>query len=168
MSRGRRSRVLATLLSLALLSLAPGGVQAGDLTGRPDLRATLDGKPMPAVEVGRHFCDDFSFPEITCFSQTSELEARRVEIEAVTAVDYVTVYETASYGGSYMHVSQDYPVLAWVGWNDKISSFRGRNGETGKFWADWFNSGTSYSFCCNQTVPILGVYDDTWSSVART
>ena len=59
-------------------------------------------------------------------------------------------------------------MLVLLGWNDKVSSFKARNGETGRLWVDWWYSGSSWSFCCNSQVPYLGSYDNTFSSVQRT
>jgi len=58
--------------------------------------------------------------------------------------------------------------LITIGWNDRMSSFKARNGETGRFWTDWFNGGSSWPFCCNSQVSGLGAYDNTFSSVQRT
>jgi peptidase inhibitor family I36 len=86
----------------------------------------------------------------------------------VTAVTYVTIYDQAAYAGSFMQVSQDYSVLALIGWNDRISSFKGRNSETGSFYTDWFYGGSAWSFCCNVNQPVLNAYDNTFSSIIRT
>jgi len=67
-----------------------------------------------------------------------------------------------------MNVSQDYAALSAIGWNDRISSFRGRNSETGQFWTDWFYGGTWYAFCCNTSVSNLGSFNNTFSSIQRT
>ena len=87
---------------------------------------------------------------------------------SVAAVEYVTIYDQLNFGGPYMNVSQDYTILATVGWNDRVSSFKVRNGETGAFFTDWFYGGTSWSFCCNSQVPTLNAYNNTFSSVRRT
>jgi hypothetical protein len=102
------------------------------------ISADLDGKPIDLTEVGRWYCDDFSYPAIHCFSNPDELEARATQILATTAIDYVTVYDQTGFAGSYMHMSEDYTVLAWVGWNDRISSLRGTNSQSGHFYVDWF------------------------------
>ena len=67
-----------------------------------------------------------------------------------------------------MHVSQDYSALATIGWNDRISSFKARNSETGAFFTDWFYSGSSWPFCCNTQQPTLNAYDNLFSSIRRT
>ena len=64
-----------------------------------------------------------------------------------------------------MYMSDDYQVLATIGWNDRISSFIVKNSMTGKFWTDWFYGGSYYYFCCNSQVQYLGGYDNTFSSV---
>jgi hypothetical protein len=130
--------------------------------------ATLDGRPIPLIDVAKYYCDDFAFPVITCSTDAAQIEARVFAPLSATAVDYVTIYDAAGFGGAWMHVSQDYAGLWSIGWNDRISSFKGRNGESGRFWTDWYYSGSYWAFCCNQQLASLGSYDNTFSSVLRT
>jgi hypothetical protein len=150
---------------LVAVSLTPLPVQAGQPLDF--VTASLDGKPIPLREVGDWYCDDLSFPLIRCFSEAADLEAAVSTLLAQQAVVYVTVYDYPTYSGSYMHVSQDYNILALIGWNDRISSFRGRNYESGVFFTDWFYSGVQYGFCCNQQASTLGSFDNTFSSIHR-
>ena len=90
-------------------------------------------------------------------------------IAAFGPSDYVTVYSSPGYGGSFAHLSQNYDALATIGWNDTISSYRARNSRTGTFYEHWFAGGTKKNFCCNQNVPSLAAgVDNTFSSVYRT
>ncbi len=164
-------RALTSALSLALavgttgLALPPaasGGEPEGEAV------AFVDGRAIPISEVSRYYCDDFSYPVIRCSTLPAIVEARGSAVLVATSVNYVTIYDQANYFGTYMHVSQDYASLLTIGWNDKVSSFRGRNSESGRFWTDWFNGGTSWSFCCNTNVGSLGLYNNTFSSVHRT
>jgi hypothetical protein len=139
---------------------------AGD--GDPELSATLDGRPIPVGDVGRYTCDDFAYPEIRCWSSRILADSRALAVTVLTAVDYATIYDFTAYAGSYMHVSQDYSALNVIGWSDKISSFKGRNAETGIFYVDWFYQGTWYAFCCSTQVANLGVFSNTFSSMRRT
>jgi hypothetical protein len=145
---------------------APPATFAGSV-GAGQLSADLDGEPIQLVEVGNWYCDDFSYPVIHCFRDPAELEARAASIEAVTAVDYVTVYDQTGFAGSYMHMSEDYTVLTLINWNDRISSLKGRNSQSGHFYVDWFFGSSKYGFCCNQQLTSLGSYDNTFSSVHR-
>jgi hypothetical protein len=153
------------VLAAALIgALAPATTIAA--TVKPDrLSADLDGKPIDVTDVGNWFCDDFSYPAIHCFSDPGALESRAASIEAVTAGDYATVYDQTGFAGSYMHMSADYTVLAWIGWNDRISSLKVRNNQFGHFYTDWFYGGTGWTFCCNQQFLSLGSYDNSFSSV---
>jgi hypothetical protein len=91
------------------------------------------------------------------------------QMQALSAgVTYVTIYDLTGYWGAYMHVSEDYTVLATIGWNDRISSYIARNYESGSFYTDWFYSGTQWNFCCNGSVYDLGGFSNTFSSVKRT
>jgi hypothetical protein len=164
-------RALASALSLAL-ALAftgmalPGSTSGGEPEG--EVVAIVDGRAIPISEVSRYYCDDFSYPVIRCSASPVVVEARASVVLLATGVNYVTIYDQANYFGTFMHVSQDYTALLSIGWNDKVSSFKGRNLESGRFWTDWFSGGTSWSFCCNTNVSSLGSYNNTFSSVHRT
>ncbi|HJP89025.1 MAG TPA: hypothetical protein VJ850_08330 [Candidatus Limnocylindrales bacterium] len=147
-----------------------------------DLHADLDGTPIDLVDVGKWYCHDFAYPAIHCFSDPAALEAatsselvtlgsnRTLTADATTAaagVNYVIVYEFTTYQGAYMYMSEDYSILATIGWNDRISSFVVLNSQSGAFWTNWLYSGTRYNFCCNQSVASLGTFNDTFSSVFR-
>jgi len=134
----------------------------------PELSATLDGKPIPLADVSKYFCDDFAYPEIRCSRSQLIMELRGTTATLLASVDYVTIFENPTFNGSWMNVSQDYGALVAIGWNDRISSYKARNSETGRFWTDWFNTGTAWSFCCNNWVTSLGSYDNRFSSIERT
>lgn len=158
---------------LALVSIVVlGGVGQPSATAAaeadPVLTATLDGRSIPLEDVGKHYCDDFSYPIIRCSSLALIAEARATLFLVLTSVDYVTIYDQSGYGGAYLHASQDYGVLALIGWNDRISSFKGRNNETGTFYTDWFYGGSWWTFCCNQQTASLGSFSNTFSSMLRT
>jgi hypothetical protein len=163
----RRSSLVATLVAALLLPPAASASQPSI-----EITADLAGRAIPLAEVSEHHCHDLDFPRIHCFDTASELSlALRpvLGLLGVTATSYVQVFEHAWYGGGSMTMSQDYTVLATIGWNDRISSFKALNSETGKFHWDWFYGGSMpYTFCCNQNVPTLGTWNDNISSVRRT
>jgi len=163
-SRALRKRA-ALILAAVMTGFAMFPAAAAGAAPQPKLVATLDGHPLKLSEVADWYCDDFSYPLITCFSDPNTLTVRDTAILATTSIEYVTIYDFTTYTGSFMHVSQDYTVLASIGWNDRISSFVAKNGLDGHFFTDWFYSGTGYYFCCNQNVPSLGSFDNTFSSV---
>jgi hypothetical protein len=166
--RRRRLSSLLPVVAVVLTLVAPATVAAASGPGGDaSLRADLDGSPIELVDVGRWYCEDFAPPAVHCFSTAKALEARTAAVLSTTAVDFVTVYEYPSFAGNYMHMSQDYSVLATIGWNDRISSFKGRNYQSGVFFVDWFYSGASWNFCCNSLVTSLGSFDNTFSSVHR-
>jgi hypothetical protein len=166
MRRKARGGALAGLaMSAIALLIAPAPVAAAiPLEGQ--LHADVEGKSIALSDVGKYFCEDFSAPAIHCFSRAADLEAS-VEVVAAAATNYVIVYEFQTYAGAYMYMSQDYSALVTIGWNDRISSYRALNSESGHFFTDWFYGGSGFGFCCNQQVPGLGVYDNTYSSVHR-
>jgi hypothetical protein len=135
--------------------------------------ADLEGRPISTQSIPDYYCHDGDFPLIHCFRTAGKLEAAltaktTMSPLAVTGTDYVVVFSSPSYAGSYFYVSQDYDALAIVGWNDRIRSYRGLNGSNGVFWTDWFASGAGQYFCCNQTVPVLSAtFDQQFSSVYR-
>ncbi len=169
----RRSIVGPMVVGLLVLStlFGTGRALAADTVATdpdPMLTATLDGKPIPLEDVGRYFCDDFAYPEIRCWSTRLAADARATVVTLLTSLDYVTIWDGANYGGSYMNVSEDYPALSILGWNDRVSSFKARNGETGTFYIDWFYGGGQWNFCCNQQAPNLGSWNNAISSIIRT
>jgi hypothetical protein len=133
----------------------------------PVMYADLDGKPIALVDVGKYYCHDFDFPAIHCFSDPKALESNSDVQAAASTVEFVTVYEYTTFQGAFMHMSQNYTVLATIGWNDRISSFVVKNSQSGNFYTDWFYGGTVYGWCCNQQLTGLGSYDNTFSSVYR-
>ena len=161
----RFKRVVFSVVA-ALVLAVPAPIEAA--TASTDLHADLDGTPIALADVGKFYCEDFTAPAIHCFARASalELSVRGLALAAGTG-NYVIVYDYTSYAGAYMYMAQDYTVLATIGWNDRISSYVALNGEYGHFFVDWFYSGTSYAFCCNQLVPALGAYDNAFSSVHR-
>ena len=155
------------LSSLTITGIAyPHATLAAE--GDPQLTATLDGKPIPLEDVGKYFCDDFSYPEIQCSRSRLLPDARVTLVTLLAAVDYVTIWDQANYGGAFMNVSQDYSALSVIGWNDRVSSFKGRNSQNGVFYVDWFYSGSFWAFCCNSQYASLGAYNNTFSSITRT
>jgi hypothetical protein len=159
-----RSLALALVAGLAVTVAAPTSARPADK--QEDLRAYLDGKPIALAEVGNWYCHDFNYPVILCFSDPQDGNASTTAAMAATAgVTYVTVYEYTTYQGAYMHMSENYPMLSLLGWNDRISSFQVKNGMSGAFWTDWLYGGSRYNFCCNQGVGSLGGWDNIFSSV---
>jgi hypothetical protein len=164
-----------TLVVLLLVAMTLPASPALATQPRSPITADLDGTAIALVDVGKYHCYDFDVPVIHCFATAAALERTLGRLSgghgqlALTATDYVVIYEHASYGGASMYLSQDYSALAAIGWNDRISSFRALNGETGSFHWDWFyGGGTSWDFCCNQNVSSLGIWNDNISSVNRT
>ncbi|HTK46163.1 MAG TPA: hypothetical protein VL749_12530 [Patescibacteria group bacterium] len=158
---------LMALSSLTLAATAqPRPVLAAD--PEPQLSATLDGRPIPLEDVGKYNCDDFAYPEIRCWSTRVLADSRALAVTLLTSIDYVTIFDGTAFNGVLMNVSQDYAALSTIGWNDRVSSFKGRNSETGTFYADWFYSGTWYAFCCNSQIGNLGTFNNTFSSIIRT
>lgn len=166
-----RTIVAAAFILLLTVAATPAvartGVPISATAARSgeQLTADLDGKPIKLADVGKWYCHDFAYPVIHCFSNPNSLEASTKVALATADVTYVTVYEFTTYQGAYMHMSQDYSILALIGWNDRISSFVTENSAGGVFWTDWLYSGTRYSFCCYQAVGSLGSFNDTFSSV---
>ncbi len=164
----RRARTRAIAVGLGLVvALGAGAPATAVEASKESMTAYLDGVRIRLGQVGAWFCDDFSYPAIHCFSNPIALQARTTMLLSLTAIDYVTVYENGSFSGSFMHMSQDYTALVTIGWNDRISSLKGRNRQTGHLYADWFYGGSSYSVCCNSQITALGAFDNSFSSVHR-
>jgi hypothetical protein len=156
-------RRIVTAVALAALTFtvsvrAPGPTLAIDV-GDVILTATLDGLPIDPRLAGDHFCHDFAYPEIRCFRSAARLEAALdgqaggEGTKAMAAeVRYMTIYDYMSFAGGYAYVSQDYDGLWAIGWNDKISSYRVHNSQSGQMFTDWYASGAIRNFCCNSQV----------------
>jgi hypothetical protein len=181
MSRSWTAIVL--LVSIALM--VPAEVAASD----PTIRADLDGRPIPAIQVGDWYCHDFDYPLIHCFRTAADLDAAvaslgyeslgpgvstmdgtsSVSPSGVLAVSYVRVFVDAGYAGSSAYFSVNYTNLGVIGWNDKISSFVGLDSATGQFFEHIYYTGFIFGFCCNTQVSYVGnSSNDRFSSVRRT
>lgn len=172
----RRTMVLAIAFAIATTAvLAPTAADARTSDVPPLIIADLDGIAIPATEAGDYFCHDFAFPHVHCFAAAERLEQALRSPLAVGTLsvsygtsDYLTVYSSPSYGGSYAHLSQNYDALWVIGWNDRIRSLKVRNSARGSFHVDWYAGGARYDFCCNSEVPYLSsTYDSQFSSVYR-
>lgn len=169
--RARPSMVMVVVLGLLLGTIPSALAGAIDDDRRS---ADLEGKPIALRSVAQHHCHDVDAPVIRCFRTAGERDASvvastaRVEGALAAAVIYVTMYDGSAYGGASMAVSQDYDVLATIGWNDRVSSYKARHAETGTFFTDWFAGGAADAFCCNHWVPSLGSSNDLFSSLYRT
>jgi hypothetical protein len=161
--RKRARRWIGLLVFGALLlGTAPGA----SADSKVALSADLAGQPIRLADVGKYHCHDLDYPRIHCFRTAEDLAASPPMAAALlSGVTYVTIYDGASFLGSSMNVAQDYDILALIGWNDRVSSFKARNSLSGRFFVDWFGGGSGWSFCCNSTASTLGSFDNTFSSV---
>jgi hypothetical protein len=163
----RRIALGTAVLALALISSGPVVAAAPDDAGT-QIEADLEGVPIPASTISKYYCNDFDFPAIHCFKTPGGNDAAlssELSLGLLSASDYVQIFDNVNWGGAWMVLSQDYDALWTIGWNDRISSFKGKNSATGHFYTDWFHAGSSYGFCCNQQVGSLGSFNNTFSSV---
>jgi hypothetical protein len=135
--------------------------------GTADLTADLDGKAIRLVDVSRYACHDIDYPKIHCFTSQAARDLSAAPLLASATSSYVIAWDQATYAGGSFIFSEDYTALAVIGWNDRISSFKVQNSQTGHWYTDWFYGGSSWYFCCNTQQPILNAYDDTFSSIHR-
>jgi hypothetical protein len=167
----RRQHPIATLVVMTVAVLvalsAPMSTLGLGKPGSAPLVADLEGQPLELARVGTLYCHDFDFPRIHCFRTAAALTTAVTPVLATSSVNYVLIFDYTTYAGAYMYISQDYSILAVIGWNDRISSFKAVNSQSGTFYGDWLYGGSQYGFCCNQNVSSLGSYNDTFSSVAR-
>ena len=161
--RVRRLAALAVAAGICMLTLGPATALAAPAGAT--MSADLDGRPIALSDVARYACHDIDYPRIRCFSSQAARDTSAAPLLASASATYVIVWADATFAGSSLIVSQDYTVLATLGWNDRIRSFKAQNNLNGRFWTDWFYGGTAYYFCCNQQVSYLGAYNDTFSSV---
>ena len=153
-----------------LLAVYAGSAQA---KSEPAIRADLEGRPIPAVEVGRYACHDLDFPLIHCFSSLDELDAAlaarltgQAGVPTLALAAYVKVFPDRDLQGNPAILSAPYDDLSVIGWNDRISSFQGLAGAGGTFFEHIYGSGHVYPFGAYQIVTYVGdPYNDTFSSV---
>ncbi len=162
------ARTVGVLVAMLTMSLFPTSVRAASA---PRARADLEGRAITVSEISTYYCHDRAFPLIHCFSTASRLEAALESSSPAPAAsygpaDYVTIYSDPSYGGAYMHLSQNYDTLFWVGWLDRVRLFKARNGASGTFWTDSYGSGYGLGFCWNPTMPdVPATFDNAITSV---
>jgi hypothetical protein len=172
-------RTAGVLASVAMLTILSATAVFGASRPRAEpttVIADVDGRPIKIAQIATFWCHDFDYPKIHCFRSAKDLEEAKVtQFVALAAVspsfaagDYVTIFDGQVYTGGAIDLSQSYDALWSIGWNDRVSSYKGRNSVSGKFWTDWYSSGTARSFCCNANVSSLpGNLDNAFSSVYR-
>jgi hypothetical protein len=164
--------IVAGLVAILTISLL-GGVSGASRSGQQAIIvADVDGHPIKSALTSAYFCHDFDFPRIHCFRSAKSLKAAEAKTASVSPYfstnDYVTIFDGPNYSGAFMDVSQNYDALFSIGWNDRISSFKARNGASGEFWTDWFASGTGLGFCCSSNISSLpSNLDNAFSSMYR-
>jgi hypothetical protein len=147
-------RPVALGLMLAL-SVAPGVLAAASREGRNDASAA--------------HCHDYAYPEMTCFATEAERDAAmlpdRFADFTTASTGYVVAYANNSYGGSSVVLSQDHGNLGFIGWADKISSYKVYTNLTGYFHEHTWYTGRVQSYCCNTYVSYVGdTLNNTFSS----
>lgn len=166
-------------VSIALVALmVVTGAGAGGAVARgprdDTIVADLDGRRISVDEIPNWYCHDLDYPLIHCYTTAAELEAALDDAAgpeglagASAPVPYVYVYGDAGTLGPSTAISEPWDNLSWIGWNDKISSFKALNGLSGHFATDAYNSGRLYpTFCCNTVVTWVGdFWNDQFSSV---
>ncbi len=173
--RRRQGFLSSAVAFLGLLGTA--GTVAADAAA---ISADLEGREIPAIEVGQYHCHDLDFPRLHCFRSSAAVErevdrflrgrgeSSTLRSAQVLAVNYVRIFADAGYGGSSMYLSVNYDNLSSIGWNDRISSFKALNSLRGSFHTGSYGDGSAYGFCCNQQVTYVGsAFNDTFSSVYR-
>jgi Beta/Gamma crystallin len=162
-------RLIAALIVVVLVpALAPTRVGAASPSA-----VDLDGAPASILDVPTLHCHDLDAPIIRCFRTETGLQtalsARTSQSGVLTAgVAYVEMFEHTYYGGASFVVSEDYPNLGSIGWNDRVSSFRGLNSYYGTFFQHANYVGAYWRFGPNQQVFDVGTaWNDFISSVWR-
>ncbi len=175
MGRTHLRVIMALAACLVVLLVLPGAASAHDssVTGPPGpVVADLAGHTIAVGEIPHWYCHDLDFPRIHCFATAAELEhalathqSARPAGTAGASID-LAIYADANWQGGTTVISQAYPDLGTIGWNDKISSFKVLNGVAGHFATDIYNSGAYDYFAPYQLTTYVGnAWNDTFSSV---
>jgi hypothetical protein len=173
----RRLRTSVVLIALILAAAVPDSTSASQLTG---LRADLDGNRIPLAAVGQHYCYDFDWPIIHCYSTSATLEvavsivaSRRTRLpssaDVASSLNYIRLYDLSGYAGPYIYLSADYSDLRVIGWNDRASSYVAVNSLSSGLYVNTSYTGATLLLCCNQHAPSLSsTFDNQISSARRT
>ena len=168
---GRTAGMIAFLLTVVTSGVYPPPVGAGS---EPVIVADLGGQPIPAVDVSRYHCEDLDFPRIHCYALAGDRDravAGRLAVQAtgglaIDATAYVLIFQDAQFAGPSAYLTVAYDDLSVIGWNDRISSFKGQGGSGGTFFEHIYGGGFAYPFNAGQSVSYVGdPYNDKFSSV---
>ncbi len=121
-------------------------------------------------------CHDLRFPNLTCYPTEAERDLAFAdasdgvdslgELGVLASGGYVIAYLHASYAGSSVILTQDHGDLAFIGWGDRISSYKVYTSPTGYFHEGYWYSQRAQAFCCFTNVPYVGdALNDTFSSL---
>ena len=162
----------ACLVALLALPTAAAAHDPGGTGSAGPVVADLAGHPLAVAQIPAWYCHDLDYPRIHCFTSAAELEhalAVRLSAQpagtAAASID-LAIYADANWQGGTTVISQTYPDLGTIGWNDKISSFKVLNGVAGHFATDIYNSGPYDAFAPYQLTTYVGdAWNDTFSSV---
>jgi hypothetical protein len=171
-----RLRTVVVGLVIVAAATLPHAANAGEAV----LSADLDGRPIPLQKVSDFYCHDFDWPAIHCYTAPVALEqaVARVALErspgatstteAVSALNYIRVFDLTWYAGTYIYLSQNYSHLSVIGWNDRISSYTGSNFLTSALFVDVWYEGSGFIVCCNNKASTLSsTFDNKISSAER-
>lgn len=164
-------RAISIFLAVFLIGTSVPSVTSGAARAM----ARLDGQPIPVTRMARLHCHDLDGGAFRCFRTGRALTVdlgrmiarrRRTGSPRLLAVSYIHLYEHEGYGGASVVLSQDYPNLSTIGWNDRMTSFKVLNGGDGSMHKDaQYTSGT-YAFCCGTQVSNIGAtWNDAVSSI---
>jgi Beta/Gamma crystallin. len=159
---------MLTMLILAVPPVAAAG---------PDqVKAVLDGERVSVAAAAAHHCHDLDAGVLECFTSEANRDSAVAAIVADHAITsaselgpastgYVIAWEAASFAGASTVLSQDYPNLTSIGWNDRISSYKVYTTYTGAFYDQSYYQGLTQFYCCFAQVSYVGnQYNDIFSS----
>ncbi len=169
MSSRLRQRVIVPLLVASLIGTgAPAPATATRSV------ASLDGRPIPLTRMARLHCHDLDGGAFRCFRTERALSTALARMisrpfrpggASIQAVSYVRLYEHELYAGASIALSQDYPNLSSIGWNDRMTSFKVLNSGDGSMHRDSQYQSGSYGFCCTTQVSNVG---SSWNDVVSS
>lgn len=170
------SRAVTTLLVALAFAGSPGLTAAAESApaSTAGFSATLDGEIADLATATKYHCHDLTPGILTCFRSA---DARDFDAEAATSTqgsavelagsgNYVIAWDYLGFAGSSVFLSQDYPYLSSLGWNDKISSYKAYMTRTGYFFQHAQYAGGVQAFCCNAEVTNVGAtFNNAFSSL---
>ncbi len=172
LSRHIRFQAIIGLIAVLATCAMPANASS------PKVFVTLDGRPSTVAAATQFHCHDLDRSALRCFRSESERDRVVNDLLGLTAgggavpagatsTGYVIAFAAITYAGNSVVLSQNYPNLGTIGWDNIISSYKVYTNLTGAFYQNANYGGLTQQYCCFVNHPYVGdAYNDIFSSFA--